>query len=723
MARFDHQLLRRVRLELNLGQDDAAASLGVDVRTYRRYESGAVNDGGPFEVRNASRRRLLQRMCDEFGVDELSRWIVDDAPRAAPVTRGHALQRAPHFTGRDAELTALTRWANDPDARVMVVLAVGGAGKTALVERFVATRGAGAFVHSFYDDPRTEPAVVELSRDDGEGLVVLDGVEVMQSEGSEGRAFGELEDPALRRALRSVAAGVVARKALVTSRLPLTDLAPWAERVAVLRLSPLTSRESADLLRAWGLAGDDRALASLVEASSGHALSVAMVGSYASAFLGADPALATGLIPSEIAGDDPLARRLSAVLDAYATRLSDAERELLARLSLFAGAADPALLAPSGDPRAVLPALARLERLGLVAKTPAGVTAHPFVRGHFKSRLAPPTRWTTGASAPTLTGPATTRVFDGDLLERFEQALAHTRAAGGVAEAWGIYLRAMGGFDHLGLRVGAMTLGARVLSGFAERGAPERVDPRLDGDSRAALLYEWALYAGALGDPSLALRCHDAHLAALDALRPEAAWARRAMGLRTRAYVSWVTGDLDGARGALDASLAIAEPRGDSFHRVRGYALAAMVAHDAGDAAGCARWMSLASALEPAPTARRALWVAEVMVDRGEREAARALATTAVEACTRRGWAGHAAHGETVVGWTWAEEDTGRAARCLDRAWPWARRSQEVEVTLRCHALAARIAEVEGREADAARERERLRVTARSHGFLRWGAA
>jgi transcriptional regulator with XRE-family HTH domain len=723
MPRFHHELLRQLRLDLDLGQEEAAAALGVDVRTYRRYESGAVNEGGPFAVRNASRRRLLRRMCEELGVAEESDWIVPDKPSpAASVATGHALQRAPHFVGRADDLAALARWVADPDARVLAVLGIGGAGKTALVERFLAAHGAGAFVHSFYDDPRTEAVIAELTRDDGAGLAVLDGLEVMQSEGGNGRAFGELEDPALRRALRSAAAGVASRKVLVTSRLPLTDLAPWAEGVRTLPLAPLTPAESTALLRAWGLTGDERALAPLAEASAGHALSVAMVGSYASTFLGCDPGLATELLPAQIAGDDPLARRLSSVLEAYAARLPPGERDLLARLSLFAGAADRDLLVSlgGGDARAVLGALARLERLGLVARTPAGVTAHPFVRGHFKSLLAAPQDGHAGLARASLAGPATTRVADGGLLDEYERVLAHTRAAGGVLEAWGIYLRAMGGFDNLGLRVGAMTLGARVLAGFTDGGSPERVDPRLDGEARAGLLYDWGLYAGALGDPALALRCHEAHLRCVDASRWEASWARRSMGLRTLAYVAWVAGDLARAGRALDESIALAEAGGDAFHLARGYALYAMVAHDAGDGDASARWSTLAGEVERSPSARRALWAAELRLDAGDHRGARELAAGALEDCARRGWAGHGAHAETLVGLSWAGDDPARASACLARAWPWARRSQEVELWLRCHELAAAVAAVEGRSDDAARERRRGLATARSHGFGRF---
>jgi transcriptional regulator with XRE-family HTH domain len=726
MPRFDHELLRAVRLDLGLGQEEAAAALGVDARTFRRYESGAVNDGGDFGVRNASRRRLLRRMSEEFGVDEAA-WIVPDPGSPPPRPAGHALQRAPRFVGRAAELAALARWADAPDPGVLTVLGLGGAGKTALVERFVASRAAGSCrVHSFYDDPRTEAVVAALAGAPAGAapIVVLDGVEVMQSAGDDGRAFGELVDPTLRRALRSAAAGAAGRKVLLTSRLPPTDLAAWEGGGSItLRLPALSADESAALLRAWGLAGDDRALAPLAEGAAGHALSLAMVGSYASAFLGCDPALAAGLLPSEIAGDDPLARRLTAVLAAYAARLTDDERELLARLSLFAGAADRALLATlgGGDERAVLRGAARLERLGLVARTPAGVTAHPFVRGHFKSllRVDPAAAHATlrDAATPSLAGDAATRVGDAALLDRYERVVEHTRRAGLAREAWGVYLRALGGFDNLGLRVGAMTLGARVLAGFADRAAPERVDASLGAEARAALLYDWALYAGALGDLALARRCHDAHLAALAPVHPDVAAAHRAMGLRTRAYVEWVAGDTAAAAGWLDDSMAIG---GGGFHVARGAALRAMVAHDAGDADGATRWLAVADRAEPAPSPRRALWLAELRLDAGDAAGARAMAEATIATCARRGWAGHVAHGETLAGLAWAAGDAPRAEACLERARPWARRSGEVEVALRCHALAAAVARARGRDDDAGREVALGVGLARAHGFGRF---
>ena len=71
MKRFDHERLVRVRTDLNLTQEAVAEAVGVDVRTYRRYETGEVNDiDGCFAVRNASRRQFIAGLCSELGVEE-----------------------------------------------------------------------------------------------------------------------------------------------------------------------------------------------------------------------------------------------------------------------------------------------------------------------------------------------------------------------------------------------------------------------------------------------------------------------------------------------------------------------------------------------------------------------------------------------------------------------------------------------------------------------------
>jgi transcriptional regulator with XRE-family HTH domain/tetratricopeptide (TPR) repeat protein len=722
MARFNGELLRATRLDLGLSQEEAARALGIDVRTYRRYESGAVNEGGAFEVRTAARRKLLRRMCEELGVEDEATWLSEPSP--APARRGHTLLRARHFVGRQEELARLRAFCAQPGGGLMVVLAVGGAGKTALVERLAAEQDS-VFVHSFYEDARTEPALEALS---GEGarLVVLDGLEAVQSEGGEGRAFGELEDPALRRALREAASGSGRARVLLTTRLPVTDLAAWPE-LPVLSLPPLSDSESRRLLRAYGLRGDDAALSPLCARAGGHALSVAMYGSYVGTFLGGEPAHAERLVPEQAQADDPVARRLSAVLDAYGSALDERERQLLARLSLFAGPAEIPLLAALSrqPPEAVLQALARLERYGLVARTPAGVTAHPFVREHFRALLDTPREAHARLSEvleQSLSGRPSARVSEPELLDRYELLLDQTLRAGRPLEAWGIYRRALGGFEHLGLRLGAMTRGARVLSRFAPGGDPAAVDTQLEGEARARLLYDWGLYALALGDLPRVWRCHEAYERALRGVHPEVALSMRAVGLRTRAYAAWLSGAFDQAREQLQASLALAERLQSASQQVRGLALLAMVEHDAGELDASDRLRAQAHRHEPLPTARRAMWEAEMLLARGRRGEARALLELAMDDCAQRGWAGHVAHGHTLLGLCALPEGVEVARGELERAWGWAMGSQEVEMILRCQELAVRVWAEGGEEGEAERERELGRQRVAGYGMWRFAA-
>jgi hypothetical protein len=166
----------------------------------------------------------------------------------------HALQPAQHFRGREAKLQNLKGWLQSRVTadRVISVVAGGGTGKTALVNKALheATLSdrAGVFVWSFYEDPHTDAFLraaytyftgekdahaggmlerLQLALSgDAPHLMVLDGLEPVQSEGDRGRR-GELEDLQLKRLVRALVGGVGNARALVTSRFPLVDLESW----------------------------------------------------------------------------------------------------------------------------------------------------------------------------------------------------------------------------------------------------------------------------------------------------------------------------------------------------------------------------------------------------------------------------------------------------------------------------------------------------------------
>ncbi len=209
----------------------------------------------------------------------------------------------------------------DAGPGVVALVGVGGAGKTAIAERLLAriggdARPGGVFVWSFYDDERTEAFLAHAVR---------------YFAGAEAKA-GEQLDPLLRRLLVALSRGLGAARALVTSRFLLGDLGAWADAGArTVKLGPLSPPDAERLLRSWGATGEGEAFSRVVEASGGHALSLAVAGSYAGAFLGGDLYPLDPLSLAEAAQDDPLARRLAQVLAAYARALPDAERDLLAR--------------------------------------------------------------------------------------------------------------------------------------------------------------------------------------------------------------------------------------------------------------------------------------------------------------------------------------------------------------------------------------------------------
>jgi hypothetical protein len=277
----------------------------------------------------------------------------------------YPLQPAADFQGRERLREWLTRWARSKATAVRVVslVAAGGTGKTALAERVLADVGepasAGVLVWSFYEDPRTEqflrtaceyftgdvpPSAVGLVErlqtaltGDEPHLLVLDGLELVQSEGTAGRPRGELEDRQLRRLLRWLAAGVGTRtRALVTTRFPLVDFDDWAVRGHVEhRLEDLEPPAARAVLRGRGVNRDDATLDRLAAHLHYHALSVAVLGSYLGKLWGGDPSKAPTFDRAEMAAADPKAARLVRILTHYAQRLSGAERDLLARLSAF----------------------------------------------------------------------------------------------------------------------------------------------------------------------------------------------------------------------------------------------------------------------------------------------------------------------------------------------------------------------------------------------------
>ena len=331
-----------------------------------------------------------------------------------------------HFTGRAEELARLDRWAADPRVRLVGVSAWGGAGKTALVTHWVQEAGGlpgrpelrGVFGWSFYADPSAEhwaDGLLEWAQRDlglqvpATGrmaarvlgvlaavpvLLVLDGLEVVQ-EGPAAEGFGRLLDGLLREVLTGACQLDHGGLVVLTSRFPFADLEGFDGNSArMLELPAFTPAEGAALLAAAGGGWlPEQQRRELVGAVDGHALATGVLAGLLAARL---PATDLTALRGEL---DTAARtdtRVSKVLGFYGARLAEADRYLLAAVSLFsrpvtasavlAVAAHEAFAGRlAGWTRGMVRAAVRERLAGLATWHPdATISAHPLVRDTFR---------------------------------------------------------------------------------------------------------------------------------------------------------------------------------------------------------------------------------------------------------------------------------------------------------------------------------------------------
>ncbi|XXT19879.1 TIR domain-containing protein [Sorangium sp. So ce429] len=249
----------------------------------------------------------------------------------------HTLPLARGWQDR-AELEELCSWWRQGGAGVLALVGVGGAGKTALVERFLRLVPqmtaqlpglapdpelpvpAGVFVFSFnagqspetfFEEvnaclARSQPfprsvryggsevfnmtslplAIDARSTRAGRLLIVLDGLEEVQHHNERTETFGRIEHGALRELLSRAADGLAPRLSfVVTTRFGLTDLIEEQARGAARVFKSIDVRQMTDdacmaLLKRSGVKGSDDALARLVEACGWHALTVELAAQY-----------------------------------------------------------------------------------------------------------------------------------------------------------------------------------------------------------------------------------------------------------------------------------------------------------------------------------------------------------------------------------------------------------------------------------------------------------
>ena len=412
-------------------------------------------------------------------------------------------ERVEFFTGRAEELARLDRWAADPQVALVGVTAWGGAGKTALVTRWVQEAGGasrrpairGVFGWSFYADPSPEhwaASLLEWARQDlgvqvtGTGrlagavlgllravplLLVLDGLERVQ-EGPAGGGFGRLLDGTLREVLAGVCQQPHGGLVLLTSRFPFADLETFdGDRARMLEVPPFTPAEGSALLAAAGggwLPGDERR--ALVQAVDGHALATSVL---AGLLADRPPAADLEALRGELAAAARTDARVGRVLGFYAGRLAEPDRYLLAAVSLFARPVPAgAVLAVAGHEAfagrlagwtpATVQAAIRDRLGGLASWHPDGtISAHPLVRDTFRPLVMAAAE--TAAEAALVGLPAGTVTSRADAL-RVVEAVELLLDAGQWQAADGMY-QSRAGTDVWQI-LPAARLGQRAATAF-----------------------------------------------------------------------------------------------------------------------------------------------------------------------------------------------------------------------------------------------------------------
>jgi len=228
--------------------------------------------------------------------------------------------RLPHGTenlvGREEELERLEEAFADPGTHVVSIVAWAGVGKTALavdwmtrlaardwpgVERYFdwpfysqGTREQGAasadtFIEAALEHFGDPNPLAGSAWDRGERLarlvaerptvLVLDGLEPLQH--PPGPMAGQLEDPALQALLRGLAQRPFTGLCLVTTRVPVADLAAFhGKTVQEWTLDHLSDDAGAQLLRQACAEGTDAELRKASEEVGGHALTLQLIGGY-----------------------------------------------------------------------------------------------------------------------------------------------------------------------------------------------------------------------------------------------------------------------------------------------------------------------------------------------------------------------------------------------------------------------------------------------------------
>ena len=255
----------------------------------------------------------------------------------------HTLLRARDWQDRP-QFGRLRDWWRKGTAGVAALVGIGGAGKTAIAERFLRVLPGGLaepdgipkdetlpppggpFVFSFYNVPNPDRFFAQLSawlagtpfdesakaasyqqilqdlarvasaaERQGGILLVLDGLEKVQDDGARGGVFGQLLDGRLSDLVLRLAGGwVPGVRAIITTRFPIAELdqafyAGQAPHYCPIRVAQISEETGVALLRKLKVRGTDEDRRRIVRECGCHAMTVDLAGGYLAEFCEGNP--------------------------------------------------------------------------------------------------------------------------------------------------------------------------------------------------------------------------------------------------------------------------------------------------------------------------------------------------------------------------------------------------------------------------------------------------
>jgi nucleoside phosphorylase/tetratricopeptide (TPR) repeat protein len=592
-------------------------------------------------------------------------------PSVLPTSRFvHPLLRARDWQNR-IEFEQLCKWWQEGGNGVCALLGIGGAGKTAIAERFIRIlpgvtapdqalpknqdmhQPEGLFVFSFYDLPDpdvffdelynwlvTDFKLTDLRNIDPEGnripasailvvegltrlshqiLLVLDGTEMIQDDGSRSGILGHIEHAGILEMLKRTAAGLIPSLGiLMTTRFPLDDLELEREKGQVSNFTPISVDQLTDdacvaLLRHRGVRGSDHDLKRVSIECGNHALTVDLAGGYLVYFRSSDPTanldLSLPLKPDKaierkhrhvLQVVEQQATKLNRLATRYHDALAVADKAALAllqRLCLFRTGMNVETLSRlfTGPGKNLISgkALASLNQIELQSKLDflhdlrlveesrwiafqqkfSGYLVHPAIRTNFLNTL--------GEGSISRGHEAASRELKDTLkdipkvqisiqnprvLDLVEEIIYHTVKCGEVEAAWDILWTRLGGYCFIGWSQAAYQRGFRLCrSFFTGRFPPHKSSmPSLKKDNQSKLLLMTGLFLKDLGHLQDAIACFNQQV-----------WLRTAMsqldnactGIQNIAEILLLQGRLRAASSASQKALKLANSCNDQYGR------------------------------------------------------------------------------------------------------------------------------------------------------------